>query len=308
EAAGKVVYEVLDPTPALEWPLLSERAGCELLVKHESHLPTGAFKVRGGLVYTASLAGDRGVVCATCGNHGQCVAFAARRAGLAATIVVPHGNSREKNAAMRAYGARLVEHGRDFDEALERAHAIAGDEDVELFPSVHPLLVRGVATGYRELLLAAPDLDVLYVPIGLGSGILAAISAREALGRNVEIVGVVSANADAYARSHEAGRPVPTDRADTLADGLAVRVPHPEVVDLLARHVARVVRVGEDAIRGAMRDLFSGAHQVAEGAGAAAFAAACAERERLRGRRAAVVVTGGNVDREAFARILAGDG
>jgi len=296
---------VLAPTPAIAWPLLSERAGCELLIKHENHLPTGAFKVRGGLVFASALEGVRGVVCATRGNHGQSVAFAARRAGLPATVVVPHGNSREKNAAMRGYGAHLVEHGRDFDEALQAARKIAREEDLAFFPSLHPLLVRGVATWAVELFRAVPDLDVLYVPVGLGSGILGAISAREALGRRVEIVGVVSAQADAYARSFEQGRPVATESAETLADGLAVRTPAPEAVAAMSKHVARVVRVDDAGIRRAMRDLFSGAHQVTEGAGAAGFAAVCAERERLQGRRVAVVLTGGNVDRDVFARVLA---
>jgi threonine dehydratase len=305
ETAAKIVYEVVSPTPAIEWPLISKSAGCELVVKHENHLPTGAFKVRGGLVYAGSLEVDRGVVCATRGNHGQSVAFAAGRAGLPATIVVPRGNSREKNAAMRAYGARLVEHGRDFDEALEHAQEVARTEDLAFFPSLHPLLVRGVATWGVELFEAVPDLDAVYVPIGLGSGILGAISAREALGCRAEIVGVVSERADAYAQSFECGRPIATGSAETMADGLAVRVPHPEAVAAISKHVARVVRVGDDQIRGAMRDLFSGAHQIAEGAGAAGLAAVYAERERLRGGRVAVVLTGGNVDRDVFARVLA---
>lgn len=305
EAAQAEIQRVLPPTPQIAWPLVCERTGCEVWLKHENHLPTGAFKVRGGLVYAASLGAEPGLVAATRGNHGQSVAFAARRRGIAATIVVPHGNSREKNAAMRAWGATVVEHGRDFDEALPHARALAEREGLAFVPSLHPLLVRGVATCAFELLTAVPDLDVLYVPVGLGSGILGAISAREALGRTTEIVGVVSAHADAYARSFEAGAPVETASADTLADGVAVRVPHPEAVELLCRHAARVVRVTDAEVRAAIRHLLSDTHQLAEGAGAAPFAALLQERERLRGRRAACVLSGANIDRALLAEILA---
>lgn len=305
EVAQDEIRGVLAPTPQIVWPLLCERAGCEVWLKHESHLPTGAFKVRGGIVYAADLRDARGLVAATRGNHGQSVAFAARRRGLAATVVVPHGNNPEKNAAMRAWGATLVEHGRDFDEALPHARDLAEREGLAFVPSLHPLLVRGVATAAFELLSAVPDLDALYVPVGLGSGILGAISAREALGRRTEIVGVVSERADAYARSFERGAPVETASADTLADGVAVRVPHPEAVALLCRHASRVVRVAEGEIRAAIRHLLADTHQLAEGAGAAPLAALLQERERLRGRKAACVVSGANLDRALLAEILA---
>jgi threonine dehydratase len=298
------VYAAIAPTPQIAWPLLAERAGCEVWVKHESCLPTGAFKVRGGLVWAATHKRARGLLAATRGNHGQSVAFAARRIGAAATIVVPHGNSPEKNAAMRGWGARLVEHGRDFDDALAHARTLADDEEHVFVPSLDPLLVRGVATAAKELLAGAGELDALYVPIGLGSGILGAISAREALGRRTEIVGVVSSHADAYARSFECGRPTATASADTFADGIAVRTPHPDAVAAILRHVARVVRVDEDAIRRAVRHYLSDVHQLAEGAGAAPLAALLSERDRMRGKRVGLMLTGGNLDRAVLAEIL----
>lgn len=304
ESAGREIYPVLSATPQIAWPLLCQRAGCEVWLKHESHLPTGSFKVRGGLVYAAALGAVEGLAAATRGNHGQSVAFAARRRGLPATIVVPHGNNPEKNAAMRAWGATLVEHGRDFDEALPHARALAEREGLDFVPSLHPLLVRGVATAAFELLTAQPDLDALYVPIGLGSGILGAISAREALGLTTDVVGVVSERADAYARSFEQRAPMETASADTLADGMAVRVPHPEAVDLIARHAARVVRVAEDEICDAIRHLLYDTHQLAEGAGAAPLAALLQERDRMHGKRVGLVLTGANIDRALLAEIL----
>ena len=226
------------------------------------------------------------------------------RARIPATIVVPHGNSREKNAAMRAYGARLLEHGRDFDEALGHARALAEAESLDFFPSLHPLLIRGVASYAVELLHAAGELDAIYVPIGLGSGILGVISAREALGSRAEIVGVVSDRADAYARSFESGVPTPTESADTLADGVAVRSPHPDAVRHINAHVSRIVRVSDDEIRQSIRHLFSDAHALAEGAGAAPLAALLTEREAMRGKRVGVVLSGGNIDRELYAEII----
>jgi threonine dehydratase len=304
ESACNDIYPLLWPTPQIAWPLLCARAGCDVLLKHENHLPTGAFKVRGGLVYTAALGAVRGLVSATRGNHGQSIAFAAKRRGLAATIVVPHGNSPEKNAAIRAWGATLVEHGRDFDEALPHARALAERDGLEFVPSLHPLLVRGVSTCAFELLGAHADLDAVYVPIGLGSGILGAISVREAFGLTTEIIGVVSEHADAYARSFEQGAPVPTDSADTLADGMAVRVPHPDAVDMISRHAARVVRVSDDEVGTAIRHLLSDTHQLAEGAGAAPLAALLKERERMRGKKVALILSGANIDRAVLGRIL----
>jgi threonine dehydratase len=307
EKAAAVVHETVGPTPAIAWPLLAARCGAEVVVKHENHLPTGAFKVRGGLLYARELgAGSRTLVAATRGNHGQSVAVAARSAGLAARIVVPHGNSPEKNAAMRGWGATLVEHGRDFSEAYEHARALAAEPGCHLVPSFHPTLVRGVASGALELFAQAGPLDVLYVPIGLGSGACAAIAARDALGLATRIVGVVAANAPAYALSFERGAPVATETADTIADGLAVRVPDAEAVAALRRGVERVVAVGEDQIRAAMRHYFTDTHNVAEGAAAAGLAALLRERDALRGRRVGLVLTGGNVDAAVFAEALAG--
>jgi threonine dehydratase len=309
EAAAAFVHETLQPTPQLEWPLLSERCGARVVVKHENHLPTGSFKVRGGLVYMRDLrARDpsvRGVIAATRGNHGQSVAFASRRLGLSATIVVPHGNSRDKNAAMRAQGATLIEHGRDFQAALEHARALAARESLHLLPNFDPALVRGVASGMLELFGAAPDLDVLYVPIGLGSGICAALDARDALGLRTRIVGVVAERAPTYALSFAAGHPVSTDSADTVADGLAVRVPNADALVRVRAGAERIVAVSEAEIRAAIRTYFSDTHNVAEGAAAAALAACLRERASVAGRRVGLVLTGGNIDRPLYREILA---
>jgi threonine dehydratase len=308
EADAAFVYRTLPPTPQIAWPLLARRAGCAVVVKHENHGPLGSFKARGGLTYVRELVARhpevRGVVAATRGNHGQSVPFAARRAGLEATIVVPHGNSADKNAAMRALGAQLIEHGRDFQEAFEHAQSLAKSQDLHFFPSYHEWLVRGVATCAFELFRAEPELDLLYVPIGLGSGICAALHARDALGVRTRIVGVVAERAPTYALSFAAGRPVPTDSADTLADGLAVRVPNAAALERIRAGAERVVQVSEAQIRSAMRALFSDTHNVAEGAGAAALAACLAERAALGGKRVGVMLTGGNVDRELYASVL----
>ena len=308
EAAAELVHQVVPPTPQYCWPLLSRRVGAELWVKHENHTPIGAFKVRGGLVYLDDLKraqpGLAGVISATTGNHGQSIAYAAARLGLKATIVVPHGNSPEKNSAMRGFGATLVEHGHDFQAAYEYAMAAAERENLHPVRSFHPLLVRGVASYALELFRAAPDLDVVYVPIGLGSGICGVIAAREALDLKTEIVGVVAANAPTYAHSFAAGKPVPSNSADTFAGGLAVRVPDAGALDIICRHAARVVAVTEDEMRAAMRIIFSDTHNVAEGAGAAPLAAALKERDRLAGKKVAVIQSGGNIDRPLFADIL----
>ena len=309
EADAAFVHESLLPTPQIAWPLLARRAGCEVWLKHENHLPIGSFKLRGGLTYVRELRarepGVRGVVAATRGNHGQSVPFAARRFGIDATVVVPRGNSVEKNAAMRALGARLVEHGRDFQEALERAEAIAKSDGLHFVPSFHEWLVRGTSTCAFELLRAVPDLDSLYVPIGLGSGICGALRARDALGARTRVVGVVAERAPAYALSFDARRPVATDSADTFADGIAVRVPNPDALSAILAGVERIVRVSEAEIRAAMRAIFSDTHNVAEGAGAAALAACLRERGEVAGRRVGLVLSGGNIDRELYARVLA---
>jgi threonine dehydratase len=309
ETAADFVRRVMPPTPQFCWPLLSRRIGTELWVKHENHTPIGAFKLRGGLVYLDEVKRSHpdicGVVTATTGNHGQSIALAAARLELEATIVVPHGNSIEKNRAMEGFGARLIEAGRDFQAAYEYAVALAERERLHLVRSFDALLVRGVASYGLELFRAVPDLDTVYVPIGLGSGICGVIAAREALGLTAEIVGVVSENAATYALSFAAGKPVSTNSADTMAGGLAVRVPDPEALDIICRGAARIVTVSEAEIRRAVRILFTDTHNVAEGAGAAPLAAALQERDRLRGKRVAVIQSGGNIDRNLFAEILA---
>ena len=309
EAAAAFVHRVVPPTPQYCWPLLSRRVGAELWVKHENHTPIGAFKIRGGLVYLdevrRSQPGLRGVVTATTGNHGQSIALAATRLGIDATIIAPYGKSVEKNRAMVAFGARLIEAGHDFQAAYESAVALAEREQLHLIPSYHALLVRGVASYGLELFRAVPDLDTVYVPIGLGSGISGVIAAREALGLTAEIVGVVAEGAPTYALSFAASRPVSTNSADTMAGGLAVRVPDPEALDIILRGAARIVTVSEAEIRRAMRILFTDTHNVAEGAGAAPLAAALQERDRLAGNRVAVIQSGGNIDRPLFAEVLA---
>jgi threonine dehydratase len=309
EKAAALVHRMVLPTPQYCWPLLSRRVGAELWVKHENHTPIGAFKIRGGLVYLDEIRRSqrdlRGVVTATTGNHGQSIALAATRLGISATIVAPYGNSVEKNRAMEAFGARLIEAGHDFQAAYEHALGLAEREKLHLVQSYHALLVRGVASYGLELFRAVPNFDTVYVPIGLGSGISGVIAAREALGLTAEIVGVVAEGAPTYALSFAAGRPVSTNSADTMAGGLAVRVPDPEALDMILRGAARIVTVSEAEIRRAMRILFTDTHNVAEGAGAAPLAAALQERDRLVGKRVAVIQSGGNIDRALFAEVLA---
>ena len=309
--ARELVYAHMDPTPQLRWPLLGERCGAEVWVKHENHTPIGAFKLRGGVVYIDHLRrkqpGVTGVLTATRGNHGQSVAFAARSAGLTAVIVVPRGNSTEKNAAMRALGAELIEHGRDFQEALEFAAGEASRRHLHLVPSFHPDLSSGIASYGLELFEAVAEIDTVYVPIGQGSGICALLSARNALGVGTKVVGVVAENAAAYAQSFAAGEPCSTDSADTIADGLACRVAVPEAVAFINENTERVVTVSEAGIRAAMRHYFTDTHNVAEGAGAAPLAALLEERDAMTGKRVALVLSGGNVDRSVFADVLAED-
>jgi threonine dehydratase len=308
QSAADLVHAVIPPTPQIRWPLLSERAGADVWVKHENHTPIGAFKVRGGLVYMEELKRQNqpitGVVAATRGNHGQSVAFAATRAGLRSTLVVPHGNSREKNAAMCALGAELVEHGRDFQEAYEHAALLAETKRLHMVRSFDAALVRGVASYALELFQAVADLDTVYVPIGLGSGICGTIAVRDALARGTEIVGVVASHAPAYAVSHAAGRPIASSVTPTIADGMAVRAPDAAALEIILKGAARIITVQEDEIKASMRHLFSDTHNAAEGSGAAGLAALLQERDRMRGRRVAVILSGGNVDREVFAQIL----
>jgi len=308
EAASEIVYQVLAPTPQYCWPLLSERLGTELWVKHENHTPIGAFKIRGGLTYFHHLAQERdrasGIITATRGNHGQSVGFAARRYGIPATIVVPFGNSREKNAAMRALGVELIEHGDDFQAAYEYAAALAQERGLHMIPSFHPLLVRGVASYALELLGHVQDLDIVYVPIGLGSGVCAMVAARNALGLKTQVVGVVSKHAPAYALSFAKKVPVEHPATTRLADGVACRTPEPEALEIIWEGVERIVEVSDDEVAGAMRAMFVDTHNVAEGAGALSLAAALQERDRLKGRKVSIVLSGGNVDREIFSKVL----
>lgn len=306
--AAEVVYGFMPATPQYCWPLLSERLGAEVWVKHENHTPVGSFKIRGGLVYFSDCVQtgllNEGVISATRGNHGQSIGFAARHWGVPATVVVPHGNSVEKNAAMRALGVELVEHGEDFQESLEQATRIAQEKGLHMVPSFHPLLVAGVATYGLELFEAIRDIDVVYVPIGMGSGVCGTVAARDALGLKTEIVGVVSAHARAYADSFASRSAVSSEVSTQLADGMACRTPNPDALEIIWRGVDRIVTVTDEEIAHTMRLLFECTHNASEGAGAAATAAAVQESSRMQGRKVAVVLTGSNVDRPVFARIL----
>ena len=308
EAAATVVYRDFPPTPQYRWGLLSERLGTECWLKHENHTPVGAFKIRGGLTYFDQLARrgplPREVISATRGNHGQSMGWAARRHGVACTIVVPRGNSLEKNAAMRALGVTLVEHGDDFQEAREHALHLAQERGAHMVPSFHPDLLRGVATYWWEFLRAVPQLDVVYVPIGQGSGACSAIAAKRALGHGVRIVGVVSRHATTYADSIAAGRVIEAPVTTQLADGMACRVADQAALDILIPHLDHVVQVSDAEVAAAMRALFTDTHNVAEGAGAAALAAALQERESLRGLCVCLSLTGGNVDAPVFSEVL----
>jgi threonine dehydratase len=310
EAAVAIVRAAVPPTPQFAWPLLKQRTGVDVVVKHENHTPTGAFKVRGGLTYVHRLRRERpdvkGVITATRGNHGQSLAFACARAGIACIVVVPFGNSAEKNAAMQAFGAELIEHGRDFDEARERAEQIAAERGYEYGKSFDRDLVLGVATYGYELFSAEPGLDAVYVPIGLGSGICGVIGARDALGVRAQVIGVVSDRANTYRLSLDAGRTVPTNSALTFADGIAVRIPDTEALDIIRRGMSHLVEVTDDEIAGAIRILYTDTHTLAEGAGAAAFAGLLRERATMRGKRVAVVVSGQNIDRPWMQTVLAG--
>lgn len=310
EDAARIVYAAMPATPQYAWPLLAEALGAEAWLKHENHTPMGAFKLRGGLTYFDALRRREpacpGVVSATKGNHGQSIGFAARRAGLPATIFVPFGNSREKNAAMRALGVRLIEHGHDFQAAREEAARFAAERGLHFVRAFDMDLVRGVATYWMELFAAAPDLDVVYVPIGQGSGICAAIAARQALGLSTRIVGVVSARAPCHALSFRERRVVEAPVTTQLADGLACRLPDAEALELMLRFVEEIVEVSDEEIAAAMRLLFAATHNVAEGAGAASLAGALKHRERLRGRKVGLTLCGANVDSDVFSRVLAG--
>jgi threonine dehydratase len=304
ERAVDVVHGAMPPTPAHAWPLLSERLGAHVIVKHENHTPAGAFKVRGGLTYVDRLKRERpetrGLISATRGNHGQSVAFAGRRHGLPVTIYVPHGNSVEKNRAMKAFGAHLVEHGADFQEAREEAYRRAEIEGLHIVPSFHRNLVLGVATYALELFRAAPDLDTLYVPIGQGSGICGCITVRDLLGLKTEIIGVQSTLAPSYALSFAARAVVNTNSSNTLADGMATRNPDAEALAIILKGASRIVEVTDEEIAAAIHALWTDTHNLAEGAGAAALAAALQEKIPLRGKQVGLVLSGGNIDFDLF--------
>src|ERR1700731_2831261 len=306
ERAQDIVAAAMPPTPAHHWPLLSERLGATAIVKHENHTPIGAFKVRGGLVYVDALKQERphtaGLISATRGNHGQSLAFAASRYGRPVTIYVRHGNSTEKNRAMRAFGARLVEHGEDFQSAREEAERRARLDGLEFVPSFHPDLVLGVATYALELVRKAPDLDVLYVPIGQGSGICGCILARDLLKLTTEIVGVQSTEAPSYALSFAAGTVVTTETSNTLADGMATRVPDPEALAIIRKGASRLVQVTDAEIAAAIRAYWTDTHNLAEGAGAAALAAAVQDKPKIRGKQVSLILSGGNIDFDLFNR------
>jgi threonine dehydratase len=310
-AATATVRSYVPPTPAYAWPLLAERVGATVVVKHENHTPTGSFKARGGLVYVDALCrADRnlkGLVTATRGNHGQSIALAAARNGVPVVIVVPEGNSREKNAAMQAFGGELVTGGKDFDESRAVAAQIQNERGYHFVPSFHRDLVKGVATYALELFKSFDDLDVVYVPIGMGSGICGVISVRDLLGLKTEIVGVVAENAPAFALSFAAGQPVPANSARTFADGVACRDPQADAFAIVKTGAARVVTVSEDEIAEAIRIYYTTTHNLAEGAGAAPLAALLKEKARYAGKRAGLILSGGNIDMPLFAQVLCGE-
>src|SRR4051812_163281 len=305
DSAARLIYQSVPPTPQYRWPLLDLHVGASVWVKHENHTPTGAFKVRGGLVYMDALCrgGVRpsGVISATRGNHGQSVGFAARRYGIPAAVVVPSGNSVEKNAAMRALGVEVIESGHDFQAAADAADEIAVSRGWHRFPSFHASLVVGVATYAVELLRAVPDLDTIYVPVGMGSGLCGVIAARDALGLSTNVVAVVSDRAPGFALSFEQNKIVSHDVSTRIADGMACRTPVQEALSIARAGSARVVQVSDDEVESAMRVLFADTHNTAEGGGAAALAALMKEQEKMRGRSVAVVISGGNVDSALFA-------
>jgi threonine dehydratase len=308
EVAAELVHRFVPPTPQFSWPLLNQRAGCEVWLKHENHTPTGAFKVRGGIVYMDWLRQTqpeaKGVITATRGNHGQSLAFAASHFGFRAVVVVPHGNSREKNAAMRALGAELVEYGDDFHAADHHADDLAREHGLVKLQAFDLLLVRGVATYALELFRAAPPLDAVFVPIGWGSGASGLAAARNALKLKTRIIGAVSASAPSYALSFAAGRIVEKKSTTLIADGVAISQPHPDAFEILRHELDQIIEVTDAEIEDAMRVIFSDTHNVAEGAGAAATAALLKQSNAWKNKRVGVVLSGGNVDSQIYARVI----
>ena len=310
ESAAEFVHRVVPPTPQYAWPKLVQRMGCNVWVKHENHTPAGAFKVRGGLIYLDRLLHREpevaGVISATRGNHGQSISFASARAGVRAKIYVPLGNSPDQNASMRGFGATVVEFGKDFDEAKNEAAKVAAAEGLHFIPSFHRDLVAGVASYGLELFRAVPQLDVVYVSVGMGSGICSLIAVRDALGLKTEIVGVGAVNAPAYSQSFAAGQVVEAPSAATFADGIATRQPNADAVATISRGAARFVLVDEDSMAEAMRVYYDDTHQIAEGAGAAPLAALMQERDRVAKRNVGVILTGGNIERARLSQVLGG--
>ncbi|MFK5977618.1 MAG: threonine dehydratase [Rhizobiaceae bacterium] len=306
--SSKIVYDNLDPTPQIQWPVLNTRAGADVWVKHENHTPIGAFKVRGGCVYLNHFKKQNpdalGLITATRGNHGQSIARAATKAGIPVTILVPEGNSVEKNRAMEAFGAELIISGKDFDEACSVAVELSKSRNLSMIPSFHKSLTLGVGTYALELFNHVENLDTVYVPIGLGSGVCSMITVRDLLGLKTKIVGVVSKNADAYAQSFENNRIVTTKTANTFADGMACKVPQKDAMEIIWKGCERIVRVSEQEIRDAIIALYQDTHNVAEGAGAASFAALMQERQKMAGKRVGIILSGGNIDIELFQKVL----
>jgi threonine dehydratase len=310
DEAAQIVHETVLPTPAYSWPLLARRTGADVVVKHENHTPTGSFKARGGLVFVENLrrrgALPQGLVTATRGNHGQSIAMGADRVGIPAAIVVPEGNSVGKNAAMAAFGGEVIVAGRDFDDSRAIALELAAERGYQFVPSFHRDLVAGVATYALELFTTHPDLDVVMVPIGMGSGICGLISVRDMLGRKTEIIGVVAEGAAAISKSFDAGRPVPTLTARTFADGVACREPQPEAFNIIKSGAKEVLEVSDREIAEAMRALYTDTHNLVEGAGAAPLAALMKYQNRFAGRKVGLIQTGSNIDLRAFAEVLDG--
>ena len=308
ESAASTVYQYMTSTPLYDWPLLRKRCGLNVFVKHENHTPTGAFKIRGGLTYMSWLRNrhpmSKGVIAATTGNHGQSVALAASKNNLSSVIIVPENNSNIKNKSMISFGAELITYGHDFQAAYEYALNTAEERNLSIVPSFSEYLISGVSTYGLEIFKAQPDLDSLYVPIGLGSGICGCIAAREALGLKTKIIGVVSENAACYAHSFNQKKPISTNSAKTIADGLACRVPDTDAVRIINKYVDQIVQVSENEIKAAMRYYFTDTHNIAEGAGAAPLAALIKERGKYQNKNVAVVLTGGNLDLKLYSEVL----
>ena len=307
--AQKLIYQLMVPTPQISWPLLNQKLEAKVWIKHENHTPISAFKARSAVFYAAQLFrarnGVRGMITATRGNHGQSVALAGQRFNVPVTIVVPHGNSVEKNAAMRGQGAHLIEFGDDFQESREHAERLSQEQGLHFVPPFHRDIVTGVATYWMELFTAVPDLDAVYAPIGMGSGICAACAVRNGMKLKTKIIGVAAEGAPAYALSFDAGRNIAAIVTTLIADGMACRVPDDDALEIMQKNVDHVVQVSDEEIRHAMRIYFSDTHNLIEGAGAASLAAALKEKNSLGGKRIALIATGGNVDRDVFAKVLA---